>query len=63
MGHFQQVNHPAHDDWVAEFKERAVPRLRKLFTSDRDFTVLPDIIAEPLRRLALIEQTRRSSGA
>jgi hypothetical protein len=39
-----------------EFKDRAAPRLRKLFTSERDFTVLPDIIAEPLRRLAFAEQ-------
>lgn len=48
-----------HVDWVIEFKDRAAPRLRKLFTSERDFTVLPDVIAEPLKRLALAERTRR----
>ena len=54
-----QVIYPAHDDWISDFKDRAAPRLRKLFTSDRDFTVLPDTIAEPLKRLALTETTRR----
>jgi hypothetical protein len=46
------------DDWIAEFKERATPRLRDLFTSDRDFSILPDLIAEPLKRLELAEQKR-----
>ncbi|MET0640661.1 MAG: hypothetical protein ABWZ19_11655 [Hyphomicrobium sp.] len=44
------------NDWIEEFKHRAAPRLRDLFTADRDFTVLPDTIAEPLRRLALSGQ-------
>ncbi|MFT3731066.1 MAG: hypothetical protein QM780_06515 [Hyphomicrobium sp.] len=56
MAQLAQVTHPPHDDWVTEFKERAVPRLRTLFTAERDFTVLPDIIAEPLRRLSLAEK-------
>jgi hypothetical protein len=59
MGKFAQVTCSLHDDWVVEFKDRAAPRLRKLFTSERNFTALPDIIAEPLKRLALVEQERR----
>lgn len=59
MTKFAQVTCSFHDDWVSEFKDRAAPRLRKLFTSERNFTVLPDIISEPLRRLALVEQDRR----
>jgi hypothetical protein len=59
MDQFAQVTISLHDDWVAEFKDRAAPRLRKLFTTERDFMVLPDIIAEPLKRLALVEQERR----
>jgi hypothetical protein len=59
MARFAQVIASPHDDWIAEFKERAAPRLRKLFTAERDFTVLPDIISEPLKRLALIERNRR----
>jgi hypothetical protein len=53
-----QVISAPHNDWIAEFKERAAPRLRKLFTAERDFTVMPDIIAEPLKRLALAELQR-----
>jgi hypothetical protein len=59
MTSFAQVRGSTHVDWVVEFKDRAAPRLRKLFTSERDFTVLPDIIAEPLKRLAVAERTRR----
>lgn len=47
-----------HEDWVERFKDRVTPRLRDLFTSNHDFTVLPESIAEPLRRLALAEQRR-----
>ncbi len=47
-----------HDDWIAVFRGRAAPSLKSLFTAGHDFTVLPDIIAEPLRRLALLEQQR-----
>lgn len=59
MAHCAQVSFSMNDDWVEEFKSRAAPRLRKLFTSERDFTVLPESIAEPLKRLALAEQERR----
>jgi hypothetical protein len=47
-----------HDNWIALFRERATPSLKRLFTAGHDFTVLPDLIAEPLRRLALLEQQR-----
>ncbi|HML28802.1 MAG TPA: hypothetical protein PKE16_08190 [Hyphomicrobium sp.] len=59
MSSFAQVRGSKHDDWLVEFKDRATPRLRKLFTSERDFTVLPDVIAEPLKLLALTERNRR----
>lgn len=49
---------PPHDDWIEQFKQRATPRLRNLFTSNHDFTALPETIAEPLRRLAAVEQQR-----
>lgn len=58
MARFAQIISAPHDDWISEFKERAAPRLRKLFTAERDFTVLPDIIAEPLKRLTLVELNR-----
>jgi hypothetical protein len=58
MPRFRQGTYPSRDEWILQFRERVTPRLRNLFTSKHDFTVLPDIIAEPLRRLALAEQQR-----
>lgn len=58
MGRFQLRKSPRHDDWIEHFQERVTPRLRNLFTSNHDFSVLPEIIAEPLRRLALAELSR-----
>jgi hypothetical protein len=50
-----------HDDWITVFRERAMPTLKSLFTAKHDFAELPEIIAEPLRRLASIEQQRAES--
>ncbi len=58
MARFRQKTYPPQDEWIQQFRQRVTPRLRNLFTSNHDFTALPDIIAEPLRRLALVEQQR-----
>lgn len=58
MGRARQESYLPHEDWVERFKDRVTPRLHDLFTSNHDFTVLPESIAEPLRRLALAEQRR-----
>lgn len=59
MGRFKLRKSPQHDDWVEHFQDRVTPQLRNLFTSNHDFAVLPEVIAEPLRRLALAEIPRR----
>jgi hypothetical protein len=51
-----------HDNWITVFRERrAQPALQSLFTAKHDFVQLPDVIAEPIRRLARIEQQRKEA--